>query len=109
MNQRRPVKADDRSPIDAAIDEVERKAMEEELAHLEQRQAATIPLLTTRHTWDGAQEVRLGAVPGGIPTFLMWDSEQGAFRAVVLPEGTSWRIVPDQSALWTPGAPGGRS
>jgi hypothetical protein len=103
MNDRRPVQADNRSPIDAAIDEVERKRMEAELAKLEPRQAATIPLLTAKHAWTGKQEITVGAIPGDVPTFLMWDDTQGAFRAVVLPEGTSWRIVPDRSALWTPG------
>ena len=73
------------TPIDAAIDEVERKAMEEELAKLDRRQAVRIPLLVERHTWTGDQEITIGAVPGDVPTLLLWDDQQGAFRAVILP------------------------
>lgn len=95
--------SDERTPIDAAIDEVERRRMEEELAKLDKREAVRIPLLAELHEWTGEQEVTVGAVPGNVPTFLMWDDQQGAFRGVVLPEGTTWRIVPDRSGLWTPG------
>jgi hypothetical protein len=103
MSDRRPVKADERTPIDAAIDEAERKRMEEELAKLDRRQAVRIPLLTERHTWTGDQEITIAAVPGDVPTLLLWDDQQGAFRAVVLPEGSTYRVVPDRSGLWTPG------
>lgn len=96
---------DDRTPIDAAIDEAERKRMEEELAKLESRQAVRIPLLTEPHTWTGEQEITVGAIPGDTPTFLMWDATQGAFRAVILPDDSTFRIVPDRPALWTPGRP----
>ena len=36
------------------------------------------------------------------PTFLMWDHAQAAWRAVMLADGTRWRIIRDHSGLWTP-------
>lgn len=89
--------------IDDAIDQVEHRRMQEELAKLDARQAVRIPILTEPHTWTGEQEVLVEAIPGDTPTFLMWDAGQGAFRAVILRDDTSWRIVPDRPALWTPG------
>ena len=107
MSDRRPVQRDERTPIERAIDDVaeleHQAAIEAELAKLDPRAAVQIPLLLTRHEWDGKSEVTIGAIPGGDPTFLMWDDTQGAFRAVVLPEGSSWRVVPDRPALWRPG------
>lgn len=94
-----------RTPINAAIDEVERKAAEAEAAKLEAREAARIPVLIAPHRWTGEQEVLVEAMPGDHPTLLMWDGAQGAWRPVVLPPDSRWRIVPDRLALWTPGGP----
>lgn len=94
-----------RSPVDAAIDELERRQMEQELAALDERFMQPVPILSTAHRLDEQNEIRIGAVPGDLPTLLLWDSEQGAFRAVQLPDGSAWRLVPDRSAIWTPGAP----
>lgn len=95
--------ADHPSPIDAAIDEVERRKMQEELARLEPRDVARIPLLLGMHRWNADSEVTVDAVPGDTPTFLMWDGAQGGWRPIILEDGTRWRIVPDRPAIWTPG------
>lgn len=99
----RPVKADDRSPIDAAIDEVERQELEAAKALLEDRQVGRIPILLAPHRWTTEAEVTISAVPDQ-PTLLMWDGAQGGWRPIFLDADTRWRVVPDRSALWTPGA-----
>lgn len=98
-----PAPAPDPSPIDAAIDAVEERKRREEMAKLEDRQVGRIPLLLQPHTWDGASEVTVDAIPGDAPTMLLWDASEGAWRAIVLPDGSKWRIVPDRAGLWRPG------
>ena len=97
----------ERSTVDGAIDEVEQRAMEEELARLSPRSLSRVPILHEVHRWNGRQEITIGAVPGELPTMLLWDSTEGAWRAIFLEDGTTWRIVPDRPVLWTPPAPGG--
>ena len=98
----RPVQADDRPPIDAAIDEVERRELEAAMAKLEPREVGRIPLLTNPHRWTPDAEITITAVPDQ-PTLLMWDGAQGGWRPVFLDADTKWRVVPDRSGLWTPG------
>lgn len=106
--RRRPLAAvpteDTRSPIDAAIDASRRVAWPRSRRTSPIREVGRIPLLLELHRWDQDSEVTVTAVPGDVPTFLMWDGAQGAWRAVVLPDNTTWRIVPDRAGLWTPGA-----
>ena len=94
--------AEVKTPIDAAIDAAEANRVAAEQAGLEPRTVARLPLLHGLHRWDGRQEVVVGAVPGDNPTLLVWDRAQGAWRAVVLPDDSRWRVVPDRPALWRP-------
>ena len=83
---------DQPTPIDAAIDAV---------ADRQVKAVAQIPVLTEPHAWDGQQEVRIGAMPSG-PTLLIFEAASGAWRPVVLPPGSTWRVVPDKPAFWVP-------
>ena len=91
-----------RGPIDAAIDSAELKRLEEELDKLEPRVDATVNVLLGPHEWTGDEEITVDATAPPHPTFLMWDHEQAAWRAVMLADGTRWRIIRDHSGLWTP-------
>lgn len=97
-------------PIDAAIDEVERQRMEEEKARLEPREPIRVPVLKSAHRWGAESEVTITAAPDEeTPTLLVWDSGQGAWRAVFLEASTRWRVVPDRPQLWTPPATGAKA
>jgi hypothetical protein len=90
--------------IDAAINDAEAKRMQQDLAQLEPRQAVEVPVLRTAHFWPGDAEITVDAMPDG-PTMLLFDAQEGAFRAIILEPGTKWRIVPDKVRLWQPGQP----
>jgi hypothetical protein len=87
-----------RETIDQAIDSAAERAKE-------RRTPTSIEILNAAHRWKGDKEIRIHAPPaskGNQPTLLMYDEHQLAWRAVMLPVGSSWRVVPDQPALWTP-------
>ena len=97
--------ADERSPIDRAIDAAEAKQLEEELRALEPRKESRLDLLAAPHDWDGSQEVQIMAPAedrGRRPVLLLYDEAQLAWRAIILPPGSAWRVVPDGSGPWTP-------
>ena len=93
---------DERTPIDAAIDDAERKDLERRMAELEPRVMVEAPVLTTPHAWNDQHEITLTGVPGEVPTILVWDGKQGAWRGIFLPDGSTWRVVPDRPTVWTP-------
>lgn len=94
----------DRSPIDRAIDTVDEQAAAELRARLEPRTQVPFDLLTTAHEWPEDAQVTLNASEDGHrPALLLFDEEQMAWRAILMPPGTRWRIVPDRAGLWTPG------
>lgn len=106
-----PDTTDPRSPMDRAID-----AVEADMAAADQlppgARVAVVPLLTEAHAWDQNAEVTIGAPPDGEqPSLFIWDVSAGAYRAVYLPLGSMWRVVPDHAAaaarrrptLWVPG------
>jgi hypothetical protein len=71
----------------------------------ETRTSTSIEILNAGHRWIGDKDIRINAPPpskANQPTLLMYDETQLAWRAVVLPAGTSWRVVPDQAGVWTP-------
>lgn len=95
--------------VERAIQAAEAKRLEEELAKLEPRQLRGIQLLDAPHLWDGSQEITINAPPDdGIdgttarPVMLLYDANELAWRAILLPAGSAWRVVPDRSGLWTP-------
>lgn len=76
------------------------------MAKLEPRTVGRVPLLQGMHRWTEQTEVVIAAVPGDeTPTMLLWDGAEGAWRAIVLPDGSRWRVLLDRAGLWTPGRP----
>jgi hypothetical protein len=96
---------DERTPVDAAIDAAAEKAREP-------RSPITVEILDHGDRWTGSQAITINAPPeskGNQPTLLMYDEKQLAWRAVLLPPGSSWRVVPDHSGVWTPPNAGART
>lgn len=93
--------------VDRAIDTVEARQAAEELAKLEPRDRQFLDLLVAPHAWGGEEEITLRAPADNAnrPVMLLYDESQLAWRAILLPAGSEWRVVPDRPALWTPGGP----
>jgi len=92
--------ADEPTPIDRAIESAAERAKE-------RRTPTSVEILNAAHRWKGDKEIRIHAPPESKskqPTLLMYDETQLAWRAVLLPVGSSWRVVPDQPGLWIPDA-----
>lgn len=81
------VQHDERSPIDRAIDRVEQRGHEQVVI--------TIPVMRQPHAWTPDAEVTLRA-PGDAkdPAMMLWDPQEGAWRLIILPPQSEWRIAP---------------
>lgn len=78
---------DERTPVERAIDSAEAR-----------RRAQTVlrmPVLNQAHTWPPDADVTLTAPPSeDAPTLMIWDPQEGAWRAIILPPNSEWRIAP---------------